>query len=325
MAAHFAILFFATLLDRLIGEPEAVWRHCPHPVVLIGRVIDFFDRRMNDPTVSSKKRRRDGLLFLAGLVTASLVLGLGLSAFFGLFGPIGFLAEIAVLSAFLAQKSLVDHVKAVAVALSENGIAGGRAEVAKIVGRDVNVLNEAGVSRAAIESLAENASDGIVAPFFWYLVLGLPGVIAYKAVNTADSMIGHLNDKYRDFGWASARFDDLLNLAPARITAWLLLRAGIRDTEARHEATEIVKRDAPLHRSPNAGWPETATAVPLGIALGGPRRYGDLIVDAPYLNPAGRTTLAPADIDAALRLTRKLFNRLLWVSGALALFFLILG
>ncbi|MEN3793497.1 adenosylcobinamide-phosphate synthase CbiB [Fulvimarina sp. MAC3] len=325
MAAHFAILFFATLLDRIVGDPDTVWRHCPHPVVLIGRIIAFFDHRMNDPAASPGKRKRDGLLFLAGLVAASLVLGLGLSAFFALFGPFGFLAEIAVLSAFLAQKSLLDHVKAVGIGLSERGLAGGRAEVAKIVGRDVSVLGEAGVCRAAIESLAENASDGIVAPFFWYLVLGLPGVLAYKAVNTADSMIGHLNERYRDFGWASARFDDLLNLVPARITAWLLLKVGIKGAQDRQAATEIIKRDAPLHRSPNAGWPETATAVSLGLALGGPRRYGDLIVDAPFLNPQGRTEAGAADIDAGLRLTRKLFNRLLWFSAALALFFLIVG
>ena len=325
MAAHFAILFFATLLDRLVGDPDAVWHRVPHPVVLIGRVIDFFDERMNDAAVSSAMRRRNGLLFLVGLVAASLVVGLGLSAFLALFGPIGFVAEIAVLSVFLAQKSLIDHVKAVGIALAEQGLAGGRAEVAKIVGRDVSVLSEAGVSRAAIESLAENASDGIVAPFFWYLVLGLPGVLAYKAVNTADSMIGHLNDDYRDYGWASAKFDDLLNWAPSRITAWLLLRIGIRNGDDRQQAMADVRHDASLHRSPNAGWPEAATAISLGIALGGPRRYGDLIVDAPYLNPGGRKEAGRADIDAALHVTRRLFNRLLWLSGALAAIALLLG
>ncbi|EAU41536.1 cobalamin biosynthesis protein CobD [Fulvimarina pelagi HTCC2506] len=325
MATHFTLLFFATLLDRIVGDPETIWRHFPHPVVVFGRVIDYSDARLNDPSQKAETRRRNGLLFLVGLVVASTLTGLGLSALFDIFGPFGFVAEIALVSVFLAQKSLLDHVKAVATALAEGGLHAGRREVAKIVGRDVDLLDESGVSRAAIESLAENASDGIVAPFFWYLVLGLPGMLVYKAVNTADSMIGHINEKYSDFGRASAKFDDALNYVPARITAWLFLRVGVRDAVKRSERRGLVRRDAPLHRSPNAGWPETAAAVALDIALGGPRRYGALVVDAPYLNPDGRRDIERFDIEAALRLTRKLFDRLLWASAALAMLALILS
>jgi adenosylcobinamide-phosphate synthase len=201
----------------------------------------------------------------------------------------------------LAQKSLVDHVAAVARALAGD-LDEGRAAVAKIVGRDVSALSKAGVARAAIESLAENFSDGVVAPALWYVLLGLPGLLAYKAVNTADSMIGSFAPRYEAFGWAAARFDDLLNLAPARLSALIIMAAALIVGLDGGAAGRIAERDASRHRSPNAGWPEAATAGALGLALGGPRRYGDLEVDGTWLNPEGRHDATPQDIDAAIRL-----------------------
>ncbi|MDY8108573.1 adenosylcobinamide-phosphate synthase CbiB [Fulvimarina sp. 2208YS6-2-32] len=316
MTGHFAVLLFATILDRVVGDPPWLWRRIPHPVVAIGAVISALDGQLNDRRAAASVRRRNGVILAAVLVLGGLFLGLGLASIFALFGLFGALFEIALVAVFLAQKSLTDHVRAVREALAARGLAAGRAEVAMIVGRDVSALDEAGIVRAAIESLAENASDGIVAPFFWYLVLGLPGLLVYKAINTADSMVGHLDARYRDFGWASARLDDLLNLVPARLTAWALIRVSrLGGRATRKAAMAKVKRDAALHRSPNAGWPETAMGLALDLALGGPRRYGSDMIDAPVLNAGGRHGAAIADIDAALDLTAKLFNRLIFVSG----------
>ncbi len=216
----------------------------------------------------------------------------------------GAVAEILVVAVFLAQKSLADHVGAVAQALRTDGIEGGRKAVSMIVGRDPDQLDEGGVSRAAIESLAENASDGVIAPAFWFLVGGLPGLFVYKLVNTADSMIGHRSARYLHFGWFAARFDDVLNLIPARLTG--LLTAGAcalgRGGKAGRAALAVMWRDARLHRSPNAGWPESAFAGALGLALAGPRQYGEEKVEGPMLNAAGRRDADAADIDAALAL-----------------------
>ena len=314
MIERFAILFLGTALDRLVGDPDWLWRRVPHPVVLFGWVIDRLDRFLNRPSLGESVRWRNGIIAAGLLVWGAMLSGLFLSTLFAMAGPVGGLFEALVLAVFLAQKSLIDHVRAVERALGEKGLESGRRAVAMIVGRDPEALDEAGVCRAAIESLAENASDGVVAPFLWYLVLGLPGLLAYKAINTADSMVGHLNDRYRAFGWASAKLDDGMNWPAARLTALLIaLAAGIRDRSMTvgQAALSTARRDAPLHRSPNAGWPEAAMAAALGLSLGGPRRYGNLEVEAPMLNPAGRRWAGPADIAAAIGLFRTAANLLL--------------
>jgi adenosylcobinamide-phosphate synthase len=206
----------------------------------------------------------------------------------------------AAASTCLAQRSLDTHVRAVADALEQKGIESGRHAVSQIVGRDTAELDEAGVSRAAIESLAENFSDGVVAPLFWLLVASLPGAFIYKAINTADSMIGHKSERYRAFGWASARADDLVNLPASRLTViWLVLAAAILPGLSARHAIEAMWRDASKHRSPNAGWPEAAMAGALGLKLGGPRAYDGTMLNEPWIGD-GREQIGVQDIRVAL-------------------------
>jgi adenosylcobinamide-phosphate synthase len=277
------ILILALLLDAAFGEPRWLWDRWPHPAVLMGRLVGWCDARFN----------RDGDLRLKGaLVAAGLVLaGLLLGWLIHLLPDLGLIETIAV-AILIAQKSLVDHVRAVATALRRS-IPEGRHAVSMIVGRDTAQMTGPDISRAAIESAAENLSDGVVAPVFWYLVLGLPGIVTYKLINTADSMIGHLTPRYREFGWASARLDDVLNLIPARLTALLIAL-----THGWVDPTPIL-RDAPKHRSPNAGWPESALAPVLNIALSGPRSYNGVLRHYDWVWPEGRRDPGPDDIDAA--------------------------
>jgi adenosylcobinamide-phosphate synthase len=320
-----AVAVLGLVLDRLVGDPDWLWRRLPHPVVLIGGLIGTLDRRLNRETLGEASRRRRGVLAVTVLVTGALATGFLLMALFAAMGPAGLLLEAVVLAIFLAQKSLADHVRDVAEALEREGLAAGRRAVAMIVGRDPEQLDAAGVARAAIESLAENASDGIVAPFLWYLLLGLPGLFAYKVVNTADSMIGHMSERHRAFGWAAARLDDVLNWPASRLTALLFaLVAGRRRKAAIGAVWAVTRRDAPTHRSPNAGWPEAAMAAALGLSLGGPRRYGELVVEAPMLNPEGRRDASTADIRAALALFATAANLLL-AATLLVLLVLFLG
>lgn len=296
------ILLFALLLDRLVGDPDWLWRHVPHPVVVFGRAIGWADKRFNDATRADITREKYGFATIAVLVIASVVIGWLLSALFAAAGTIGTLTEIVFVAVFLAQKSLAQHVAAVANGLRSDGLAGGRRAVAMIVGRDPDSLDNAGICRAAIESLAENASDGVVAPAFWYAIFGLPGLLAYKMINTADSMIGHMTPRYRAFGRASAKIDDWANWVPARLTAGLIALVGLLPSARRKpiDIAEIVIEDAQLHRSPNAGWPESAMAAALDIALGGPRVYADDKADEPFMNDGGRKQLAAVDIDKAI-------------------------
>ena len=297
------MLALALFLDALIGEPRALWSRVSHPVVLAGRLIGWLDLRLN----RRGERRARGLLALAILLCAVLPPAMLLAAL-----PGGEVLEVAGAAILLAHRSLVDHVRAVADGLRA-GLPAGRQAVAEIVGRDPEALDEAGVARAAIESAAENFSDGVVAPAFWFAIGGLPGIVLYKAVNTADSMIGHRTERHAEFGWAAARLDDALNLIPARLSALVMLAAGghLRDWRA-------VMSDAPNHRSPNAGWPEAATARCLGIALSGPRSYpGTPLRDEPWINPAGRREIGAEEVDAAVAL--------LWRSWALVLLIAVLG
>ncbi|CUH66225.1 cobalamin biosynthesis protein [Thalassovita gelatinovora] len=277
-------LFLAMLLDAAMGEPKWLWSRFPHPAVVMGRAVGWADQRFNH----GDQRRRNGIATMVGLACAALLLGWALSRF----GP---LVEIVIAAILLAQRSLVDHVKAVGTALrlSEGD---GRMCVAMIVGRDTSDMDGPAITRAAIESAAENFSDGVIAPIFWYALLGLPGLLLYKITNTADSMIGYRTPRHQDFGWAAARFDDLLNLAPARLTALLIaLTHGV----FRHWPAIVT--DARQHRSPNAGWPEAAMARALNVALSGPRSYDGERRDYPYVHPEGRIDPGPDDIDAATR------------------------
>jgi len=284
------MLAIALILDALFGEPGWLWRSVPHPAVQFGRAIEALEAVLN----KGQDRRGKGVIALAALVVpvALIAVVLSFDIFFGVFEVLG----AAIL---LAQRSLADHVLAVAAGLRES-LEDGRLAVARIVGRDPQTLDPAGVSRAAIESAAENFADAVVAPAFWFLVAGLPGIAVYKAVNTADSMIGHRSERYRDFGWAAARLDDCMNWVPARLAglAICLVGGGLR-------ALRVMRRDARLHRSPNAGWPEAATAATLGIALAGPRIYGGVVTDDPYLNPEGRRQAHYGDIADAVWLIWK--------------------
>ncbi|MBI3446895.1 MAG: cobalamin biosynthesis protein CobD, partial [Magnetospirillum sp.] len=236
-----------------------------------------------------------------GLALGALALG-ALLAFMARTLPHAWLAEVFVAATLLAQRSLFEHVHDVAVALKGQGLEAGRYAVSRIVGRDPQSLDAHGVARAAIESLAENFADGVVAPVFWYVLLGLPGLLLYKTINTADSMIGHRNDKYRDFGMASARLDDVLNLVPARIAGLLLVLAAPFVPRGKPVAALVTMvRDAGHHRSPNSGWPEAAAAGALDLALGGPRKYPGLVVDEKWLGK-GRARAELADIHRALHL-----------------------
>jgi adenosylcobinamide-phosphate synthase len=277
------LLAIAMVADAVLGEPDAVWKRLPHPAVLMGQVIERLDRRLNH----GPARRMMGVAATAMIVAGGAVLGFLLHIL-----PDMGVVEIAVVAVLLAQKSLVDHVRAVAEGLRRS-LAEGRKSVAMIVGRDTAAMTEPDVARAAIESAAENLSDGVIAPIFWYLIAGLPGIIVYKAVNTADSMIGHRTPKHEAFGWAAARLDDVLNLIPARLTAILIA------VTHRHFDSAPILRDGPLHRSPNAGWPEAALAVVLNVALSGPRSYHGEMRDFPWVWAEGRRDPGPRDIDAA--------------------------
>jgi adenosylcobinamide-phosphate synthase len=295
------ILLLVLLIDAVIGDPGWFYRRVPHPVVIIGTAIGWFDRGWNKLSFSDATRRGLGVTAIVILLLVSASVG-WLIHFALREMPHPLVLEAMVASLFLAQNSLYRHVVAV-----ERGFVGGRlgpaqAAVALIVGRDPASLDEAGTCRAAIESLAENFSDGIVAPVFWYLLFGLPGLLAYKTLNTADSMVGHRSDRYRAFGWASARLDDLANLIPARLTALVIaIAAIIQPGCSPGQAIIAAFRDARHHRSVNAGWPEAAMAGALDLRIAGPRRYeGTLVADA-WMGD-GRSAAAPDDIRRALSL-----------------------
>jgi adenosylcobinamide-phosphate synthase len=297
------ILILAMLLDAAAGEPKLLWDRAPHPAVLMGRLVGWCDRRFN----RGQSLQANGVVVTLALLSAGLLIGwlIRLLPDFGLL-------EIATVAILIAQKSLVDHVRAVAQALRRS-VHDGRAAVAMIVGRDTAQMTGPDIARAAIESAAENLSDGVVAPIFWYLVAGLPGIVAYKLINTADSMIGHMTPRYREFGWAAARLDDLLNLIPARLTALLIaLTHGWVDPAP-------ILRDAPKHRSPNAGWPESALAPVLNVALSGPRSYDGVRKEYPWVWPEGRRDPGPDDIDAAANALWRVWAAMLAIAVLIAL------
>jgi adenosylcobinamide-phosphate synthase len=296
-----AIVALAALpVEAAFGYPEALYSAIGHPVTWMGKLIDALDRRLNRPEESDEERRRQGIVATGLIVASSVAVA---SAFSTIVADsfLGDLLRILAATTLIAQRSLYNHVSDVAGAFETEGVEAARRAVARIVGRDTDVLDESGIARAAIESLAENFSDGVVAPAFWLFVAGLPGIAVYKAVNTADSMIGHLTPRHAAFGWAAARLDDVLNLVPARLGAFLIALSAAAAGGSFQQAWKAARRDAPKHRSPNAGWPEAAMAGALGVALGGPRRYGNEIVDGALMGN-GRRQASAADIRAALKL-----------------------
>ena len=278
------LLIFAMLIDAALGEPKQIWDRYPHPAVLMGRAVEWLDQRLNIGAWQKAK----GIAAMAVLAVGAIALGLLIHLI-----PDYGLLECLTIAVLLAQRSLVDHVKAVADGLRMS-LEEGRRAVAMIVGRDTAQLDHPGVARAAIESAAENFSDGVVAPIFWYVVAGLPGLLLYKITNTADSMIGHRTPRHEQFGWAAARFDDLLNLIPARLSAAMIALAHFNTNY------KPILRDAPLHRSPNAGWPEAAMAMVLNVALSGPRSYNGVRQDFPWVYPEGLSTIDEAEVDSAV-------------------------
>ncbi len=314
----FPLAFLALLAERLFGYPDRLLAAIGHPVIWVGSLTAALDERWNRRIRSPGERRAAGVVALLVIVVLpGLVAGILHGMLAG--SLLGLLVLALIAGSLIAQKSLESHVSAVAEALETEGLAAGRQAVSQIVGRDPQALDEAGVSRAAIESLAENFSDGVVAPAFWLAMLGLPGAAIYKAVNTADSMIGHKTERHRDFGWASARFDDLINLPASRLTALLVVAAAWFVPGADPQAAwAAIRRDAGKHRSPNAGWPEAAFAGALGLSLAGPRTYGGVTVEDHFMG-WGRREASAADIRRALSLYRAADTLLIVLFGLLAL------
>jgi len=295
------ILLAALALDMAVGDLPGLFRFVPHPVVVVGRAVAWFDDRLNRERRGERARLIRGAFTVVVLIAGAGALGLGLAALLRAV-RLGWAIELGLVTILIAQRSLFDHVADVAEALSDHGLAEGRQAVGHIVGRDPHSLDEYGVARAAIESLAENFSDAVVAPVIWYALFGLPGLFVYKTANTLDSMIGHRTPRYLHFGRVAARLDDLLNLVPARVSGLLLATSALVTPEAHSApAFRMMLRDARKHRSPNAGWPEAATAGALDLALAGPRRYHGQLVDDPWLGD-GRARATVVDIARALRL-----------------------
>ncbi|MEI8701488.1 adenosylcobinamide-phosphate synthase CbiB [Mesorhizobium sp. ISC15] len=298
------IAFLSLVVEFAVGYPAWLFGAIGHPVTWFGRLISFLDRRLNRDTDSDALRRRRGVhaLLIIVLVPAAIAFAVE-TMLSGI--PAGLILTAILATSLLSQKSLAEHVEAVADGLDNGGLDIGRVAVSRIVGRDPEKLDRSGVCRAAIESLAENFSDGVVAPVFWVGVGGLAGGVAYKAANTADSMIGHRTPRHEAFGRAAARFDDLINLPASRLTALLIVAASffVKGADAGN-AWRTVQRDAKKHRSPNAGWPEAAMAGALGLALAGPRSYDGVMVDDAFMGEGGRRDVESADIRRALKLYR---------------------
>ena len=311
----------ALALERQLGYPQRLVGIIGHPVMWFGKLISFCETRLNTPARTPAQRRLAGIVALGLLLLSVLIVTVGIRTVLSWL-PLGWLIEMLLATAFLAQKELGRAVTAVSDAL-RTSLDAGREAVSHVVGRDPQALDEAGVARAAVETLAESTSDGVVAPWLFLVLFGLPGIALYKAVNTADSMIGHLNDRYRDYGWAAAKLDDLLNWLPARLSAILVTAACFFVPGASPgQAWATARRDAQKHESPNAGWPEAAFAGALGFKLGGPRSYDGELVDLPAFGD-GKAGLGPSDILRAILLYRRTLDVLLVLSAVLAVMVLL--
>jgi len=289
----------ALAVDAVLGWPEQLFRLIGHPVTWLGRLIDQLDEVCNRSSHPPALRRAAGVIATLPVIALPTALAwivqVQLTAGWSRILIAGILAW-----PLLALRSLHDHVAAVARPLQSGELEAARLAVARIVGRDPASLDEAGIARASIESLAENTSDGVIAPVFWGAIFGLPGIIGYKIINTLDSMIGHRTPRHEAFGWAAARIDDLGNLIPARLTGPLFAIVSARPLET----ISCMMSDARRHRSINAGWPEAAMAGALGVRLSGPRAYHGSLTDEPWLNGGARDPLT-ADIGQALKLYRR--------------------
>lgn len=295
------LLLIALALEPLLGEARGPLARLPHPVRPLGQLIVDLEHKLNRDERAPADRRMRGILVVVFVTGLAVAVGLIVQAIAAIV-PFGWLLELALIIALLAQRSLFQHVRRVGMVLADGGLEAGREAVSHIVGRDVRQLDAHGVARAAIESCAENFSDAVVAPAFWYVLFGLPGMLAYKAVNTMDSMIGHRSPRYRDFGWAAARLDDVMNLVPARLSGIFLGVAALAVPGARPlRGLAIMWQHAGRHRSPNAGWPEAAMAGALGLSLAGPRRYPGEVVEAPWIGE-GTARATPRDVMRALAL-----------------------
>ncbi len=311
----------ALALERQLGYPQKLVDIVGHPVMWFGKLISFCETRLNTPNRTPAQRKLAGIVALGLLLLSVLIVTVGIRTVLSWL-PLGWLIEMVLATAFLAQKELGRAVTAVSDAL-RNSLDAGRETVSHVVGRDPQALDEPGVARAAIETLAESTSDGVVAPWLFLVLFGLPGIALYKAVNTADSMIGHLDERYRDYGWAAAKLDDVLNWIPARLSAVLITAACFFVPGASPgKAWATARSDASKHESPNAGWPEAAFAGALGFKLGGPRSYNGDMVDLPAFGD-GKAGLGPSDILRAVLLYRRTLDVLLALSAVLAVMVLI--
>jgi adenosylcobinamide-phosphate synthase len=314
------LAFLALLIEAMVGYPDWLVQSIGHPVTWMGRLIGFFDDTLNHERMSRASRRAAGIISLFVVICMSGIVAYVLErSLFWL--PLGIVFVAFAASTLIAQRSLHDHVKRVAMALEREGLAAGRDAVSRIVGRDPQALDEAGVARAAIESLAENFSDGVVAPALWIAIGGIAGGAIYKAINSADSMIGHRTRRHQAFGWAAARLDDLVNLPASRLSALLLVAAAAATRGASAtEAWRAVVRDGAHHRSPNAGYPEAAMAGALDLALAGPRVYAGIWVGDAVMG-RGRRAATAADIRAALMLFRRADAMLIGLFAVLSALF----
>ena len=318
---HALIAPLALAVERRLGYPQPLVDSVGHPVMWFGKLISFCEIRLNTSARSAQQRKLAGVVALGLLLISVLIVTVGISTIFSWL-PFGWVLEMLLATVFLAQKELGRAVAAVSEALRQS-LAAGREAVSHVVGRDPQTLDQAGVARAAVETLAESTSDGVVAPWVFLVLFGLPGIALYKAVNTADSMIGHLNDRYRDYGWAAAKLDDVFNWIPARLTAVLVTIACFFVPGASpSKAWETARRDAKKHDSPNAGWPEAAFAGALNFRLGGPRAYDGVVVDLPAFG-TGKAALNASDIMLALLLYKRTLDVLLAFSAVLALMLLL--
>lgn len=317
---NFSVAFLATILDRFVALPKGFTLPVAHPVVWQGWLIEKLEQKLNRKGFTAPRRRAGGVIALSVLIVVTFLVTFAVVQLLQLL-PFPWIFEAALASIFLAHRSLHEAVQAVADALRIS-LSAARIQVSHIVGRDTKNLNQHEIARAAVESLAENSSDGIIAPLFWLALFGLPGIAIYKAINTADSMIGHKSEKYLEFGWASAKLDDGVNFVPARLCAlFYALAAGLSQKNPGQQITkswQVARRDAPAHVSPNAGWPEAALAGALDFSLGGARAYQGKILQLSQMGD-GRRDLTPPDIETALNLSEKMstlalaFVGLLWL------------